>query len=44
MFRLLKLVYFVDFYFNRSEIASELCLRYLNVDMIAMLDNFKLML
>ena len=44
MFRLLKLVYFVDLNFNKSEIASELCLRYLNVDMIEMLDNFKLML
>ena len=44
MFRLLKLVYFVDLNFNRSEIALELCLIYLNVDMIEMLDNFKLLL
>ena len=44
MFRLLKLVYFVNFNFNKNEIASELCLRYLDVDMIEMLDNFKLLL
>ena len=44
MFRLLKLVYFVNLNFNKSEIVSELCLRYLNVDMIERLDNFKLML
>ena len=44
MYRLLKLVYFVNLNFNKSEIASELCLRYLNVDMIERLDNFKLML
>ena len=29
MIRLLKLVYFVNLNFNKSEIASELCLRYL---------------
>ena len=34
MFRLLKLVYFVDLNFNKSEISSELCLRYMNVYMI----------
>ena len=39
MFRLLKLVYFFVLNFNKREIASELCLRYLNVDMIEMLDN-----
>ena len=44
MFRLLKLVYFANLNFNKSEIASELCLRYLGVDMIEMLDNLKLML
>ena len=44
MFRLLKLVYFVNLNFNKSEIVSELCLRYLDVDMIERLDNFKLML
>ena len=44
MFRLLKLMYFVDLNFNKSEIALELCLKYLNFDVIEMLDNFKLML
>ena len=44
MFRLLKFVYFVDLNFTKIKIASELCLRYLNVDMIEILDNFKLML
>ena len=34
MFRFLKLLYFVDFNFNKSKIASESSLRYLNVDMI----------
>ena len=29
MFRLLKLAYFVDLNFNKSEIALESCLRYL---------------
>ena len=27
-------MYFVDLNFNKSEIASKLCLRYMNVDMI----------
>ena len=34
MFRFLKLLYFVDLNFNKSKIASESSLRYLNVDMI----------
>ena len=34
MFRFLKLVYFVDLNFNKNEIALELCLKYMNVDMI----------
>ena len=34
MFRFLKLLYFVDLNFNKSRIASESSLRYLNVDMI----------
>ena len=34
MFRLLKLMYFVNLNFNKSEIVSELSLRYMNVDMI----------
>ena len=44
MFRLLKLVYFVDLNFNKSEIAAELCLRHMNVDMIEMLDHIKFIL
>ena len=42
MFRLLKLVYFVNINFNKSEIALELCLRYLDVDIIERLDNFQI--